>query len=62
MTSLRRALEKTGSTGSTARAIGKDLGWKPQISLEKGVADMVAWGRKYLPQLVTVPQTYTFHA
>lgn len=43
-------------------AIGKDLGWKPQISLEKGVADMVAWGRKYLPQLVTVPQTFTFHA
>jgi dTDP-glucose 4,6-dehydratase len=43
-------------------AIGTDLGWRPQISLEQGVKEMVDWGRKYLNQLVTMPQTYTFHA
>lgn len=43
-------------------AINTDLGWKPQTSLEDGVKELVAWGRKYLPQLVSVPQTYTFHA
>jgi dTDP-glucose 4,6-dehydratase len=43
-------------------AIEKDLGWRPQIGLEQGVKEMVAWGRKYLPQLVNCPQTFTFHA
>jgi dTDP-glucose 4,6-dehydratase len=43
-------------------AIGKDLGWEPEIDLKSGIADMVAWGRKYLDQLAQLPQTYTFHA
>lgn len=43
-------------------AINKDLGWKPQVPLEKGVEEMVAWGRKYLSELTALPQTYTFHA
>jgi dTDP-glucose 4,6-dehydratase len=43
-------------------AIEKDLGWRPKIGLEEGIRDMVAWGRKYLTQLKTLPQTYTFHA
>lgn len=42
--------------------IQKELGWQPRIGLEQGVKEMVAWGRKYLPQLVDLPQTYTFHA
>jgi dTDP-glucose 4,6-dehydratase len=43
-------------------AIKKDLGWQPRIGLEEGIGEMVAWGRKYLPQLKSLPQTYTFHA
>jgi dTDP-glucose 4,6-dehydratase len=43
-------------------AIAADLGWKPTISLEDGIRDMVAWGRKYLSQLKLIPQIYTFHA
>jgi len=31
--------------------IKRDLGWEPQISLKAGIADMVAWGRKYLEYL-----------
>jgi dTDP-glucose 4,6-dehydratase len=29
-------------------AIKKDLDWAPKISLEEGLSDMVAWGRRYL--------------
>lgn len=43
-------------------AIANDLGWKPEIDLKAGVADMVGWGRKYLDQIAQLPQTYTFHA
>ena len=32
-------------------AIERDLGWKPQISLEEGLREMVAWGKKYLDEL-----------
>jgi len=28
--------------------IETELGWTPQVTLEQGVADMIAWGRKYL--------------
>lgn len=31
--------------------IKQELGWEPEISLEGGVRDMVAWGRKYIDQL-----------
>ena len=43
-------------------AIEKDLGWKPQIGLDDGIKEMVAWGRKYLNELANLPQTFTFHA
>jgi dTDP-glucose 4,6-dehydratase len=31
--------------------IEKELGWKPEIDLRTGIADMIAWGRKYLPAI-----------
>jgi dTDP-glucose 4,6-dehydratase len=43
-------------------AIETDLGWRPETDLRAGIADMVSWGRKYIDQLATLPQTYTFHA
>jgi dTDP-glucose 4,6-dehydratase len=29
-------------------AIKRDVGWEPRISLEEGIRDMVAWGRRYI--------------
>jgi dTDP-glucose 4,6-dehydratase len=43
-------------------AIRKDVGWEPLISIEEGIRDMVAWGKKYLPQLKEWPQEYTMRA
>jgi dTDP-glucose 4,6-dehydratase len=43
-------------------AIKNDLGWRPEIRLQEGIGEMVSWGRKYLTQLKSLPQTYTFHA
>lgn len=43
-------------------AIMRDLGWRPETDLQSGVADMVAWGRKYLDQIAHIPQTYSFQA
>ena len=43
-------------------AIANDLGWRPEISLDEGIREMVDWGRKYIDQLQDLPQTYTFHA
>jgi dTDP-D-glucose 4,6-dehydratase len=34
------------------------VGWEPQISLEEGIQEMIAWGRKYLDYLQTVPTDY----
>ncbi len=39
-------------------AIKRDVGWEPQITLKDGLADMVAWGRKYLDQLRDWPTDY----
>jgi len=39
-------------------AIKRDVGWEPQIGLEEGLREMVAWGRKYLPQLRTYSTEY----
>jgi len=39
-------------------AIKRDVGWEPQISLEEGLQEMIAWGRKYLPQLKDWPTGY----
>lgn len=39
-------------------AIKRAVGWEPQIGLEEGLAEMVAWGRKYLPELRNWPTDY----
>jgi dTDP-glucose 4,6-dehydratase len=39
-------------------AIRKDLDWTPQIGWEEGLAEMVAWGRKYFDQLKDMPMDY----
>ena len=39
-------------------AIKADLGWEPQISLEEGIAEMIAWGRKYRDFLQDYPTDY----
>ena len=41
--------------GSTARPIKRDVGWEPQISLAGRHARDGRMGRKYLPQLKTLP-------
>jgi len=43
-------------------AIKRAVSWEPQISLEEGLAEMVAWGRKYLDQLKDWPMDYTLRA
>jgi dTDP-glucose 4,6-dehydratase len=39
-------------------AIKRDVGWKAQIGLDEGIAEMVAWGRKYIDQLREWPMEY----
>jgi dTDP-glucose 4,6-dehydratase len=43
-------------------AIKRDLGWEPKISLEEGLDEMVAWGRKYIDQLKDWPVDYQMRA
>jgi dTDP-glucose 4,6-dehydratase len=43
-------------------AIKADVGWEPQVSLEEGLAEMVAWGRRYLDELREVDPTYILRA
>jgi dTDP-glucose 4,6-dehydratase len=43
-------------------AIGRDVGWTPEIGLEAGIRDMVEWGRTYLDQLRDWPMDYTLRA
>jgi dTDP-glucose 4,6-dehydratase len=39
-------------------AIKRDVGWQPEIGLEEGLREMVAWGRKYVDQLRDVSTEY----
>ena len=39
-------------------AIKKDIGWEPQIGWDEGLAEMVAWGRKYVDQIRDWPTDY----
>jgi dTDP-glucose 4,6-dehydratase len=43
-------------------AIKKDVGWEPQITWEEGLAEMVAWGRKYMDQIKEWPTDYILRA
>lgn len=43
-------------------AIKRDVGWEPQIPLEEGLREMVAWGRQYLPQLAAMSSEYVLRA
>lgn len=43
-------------------AVRLDLGWEPEISLDQGLDEMVAWGRTYVTQLASCSQHYVFHA
>jgi dTDP-glucose 4,6-dehydratase len=43
-------------------ALRRDVGWEPQIGWTDGLAEMVAWGRKYLDQLRDWPMGYTLRA
>ena len=43
-------------------AIRRDVGWEPQISWQEGMREMVEWGRKYLPQLKTLPTDFVMRA
>ena len=43
-------------------AIKEDVGWEPQISLEEGIQEMIAWGRKYLDEIRNVSTGYILRA
>src|SRR5262245_2243688 len=43
-------------------AIKRDVGWEPEIGWDEGLAEMVAWGRKYLEQLRAWPMDYVLRA
>jgi len=43
-------------------AIKEAVGWEPEIGWEEGLAEMVAWGRKYIDQLRDWPMDYTLRA
>jgi dTDP-glucose 4,6-dehydratase len=43
-------------------AIKHDVGWEPQIGWQEGLAEMVAWGRKYFDALKDWPMDYTLRA
>lgn len=39
-----------------------ELGWEPEIDIEEGVADMIAWGKKYLDLFKYDSTGFTLHA
>jgi dTDP-glucose 4,6-dehydratase len=43
-------------------AIKRDVGWEAEIGLDEGLAEMVAWGRKYIDQIRDVPTDYVLRA
>jgi dTDP-glucose 4,6-dehydratase len=66
---FERLCEVTGDRlGQDARywldssAIKRDVGWEPQIGWKEGLAEMVAWGRKYIEQLRDWPMDYVLRA
>lgn len=43
-------------------AIKRDVDWEPQISLEKGLSEMVAWAKEHLDYLRALPTDYVLRA
>jgi len=43
-------------------AIRRDLGWEPEIFWDEGLAEMVAWGHKYVNQIQDWPTDYVLRA
>lgn len=43
-------------------AIKRDIGWEPNIGWDEGLGEMVAWGKKYLPQIRDWPTDYVLRA
>ncbi len=43
-------------------AIRRDVGWQPEIGWDEGLAEMVAWGRRYLEQIRDWPTDYVLRA
>lgn len=43
-------------------AIEQDLHWRPEIGWDEGLGGMVAWVRKYLPQLRALPTDFVMRA
>ena len=41
-------------------AINTDLGWRPQIGWDEGLAEIVEWGKRYLPVIKDLPTEYVF--
>jgi dTDP-glucose 4,6-dehydratase len=42
--------------------IRTELGWQPEIDLRAGVGEMVAWGRKYLDDILKEETEFVLHA
>ena len=38
------------------------VGWESQIGWDEGLAEMVAWGKKYLPEIRNWPTDYVLRA
>ncbi len=67
--SFEKIVELTeGRLGSDTKSlldcsrISKELGWKPEIDLIKGIDSVLAWAREYLSFLEKQPMTYTLQA
>ena len=43
-------------------AIKRDCGWEQSVSWDEGLADMVAWGKKYLPTLRSLSKDFVMRA
>jgi dTDP-glucose 4,6-dehydratase len=43
-------------------AIRDAVGWKPEISLDEGIGEMIAWGREHLDYLATASTEYVLQA
>jgi dTDP-glucose 4,6-dehydratase len=42
--------------------IKRDVGWEPRIGWDEGLAEMVAWGRKYSNEIKDMPTDYVLRA